>query len=303
MKIPALIFCIFIFRFGLCQPEQAHAPVTKIKILSWNIYMLPAIVPSKKKLERATIIGTILSKSDYDVIVFQEAFCKKTRKRLAVLLGDAYPYHAGPANATGFSLKANSGIWILSKYPVVFTDAIIFRNRHGVDALSRKGALLAELNLNGQLIQIAGTHLQNGGEEWIRHSQCVEFYHRLLKPYNREGVPQVICGDFNINRSAEESYTFMLQSLNARDGNLEGNVHYSYDRSGNDLEVEKGTGKDLIDYILLRENGALVSCMRKIRIIRAQWHVRHQDLSDHFSMEAAVTFSNGSGAGVRVAGK
>ena len=303
MKIPALIFCIFIFRCGLCQSGQVYTPVTKIKILSWNIYMLPDIVPSKKKPARAAVIGKLLANSDYDVIVFQEAFCKKTRKRLLCLLSEAYPYQAGPANAAGFSLKANSGVWIFSKHPIVFTDAIIFKNRHGIDALSRKGALLAELNMNGQLVQVAGTHLQNAGDEWIRHSQCVEFYHRLLKPYNHEGIPQIICGDFNINRSASESHTFMLQSLNASDGNLEGETQYSYDRSVNDLDVEKGTEKDLIDYILLRNNGTWVNCLRKIRIIRQQWNAHHQDLSDHFSVEAEVTFSNTVSGGVRVAEK
>jgi len=265
--------------------------------------MLPGGIPSKKKRRRSVVIGKLLAQSGYDIIVFQEAFCKNSRKCLSRLLGDVYPYQAGPANANGFSLKANSGVWIFSKHPILFTDAIIFKNRFGVDALSRKGALLVELNVNEQRLQIAGTHLQNAGEEWIRHSQCVELYHRLLRPYHREGVPQIICGDFNINRSVQEGYTFMLQSLNASDGNLEGDITYSYDRSINDLDVEKGDEKDLIDYILLRDNGAWVNCSRKIRIIRNQWHVRHQDLSDHFSMEADVTFSNVVPGSVRVAEK
>jgi len=154
MKIPALIFCIFIFRCGVCQSGQAHASTTNFKILSWNIYMLPGLVPSKKKRQRSVAIGKLLAQSNYDVIVFQEAFCKSSRKCLSRLLGDAYPYQAGPANANGFSLRANSGVWIFSKHPILFTDAIIFRTRFGVDALSRKGALLSNLTWMGNVFRL-----------------------------------------------------------------------------------------------------------------------------------------------------
>lgn len=217
------------------------------------------------------------------------------------MLSEIYPYQVGPMNAEGFSLRTNSGIWIVSKYPILYTDAITYKSRYGIDSFARKGALLAEIDFNGQRVQIAGTHLQNAGEEWIRHSQCVEFYHRLLKPYYKEGIPQIICGDFNINRSTHESYAFMLQSLNASDGELLGEAHYSYDRSLNDLSVEKGEEKDLIDYILIRDNGALVNCSRKIRMIRNRWHPEHQDLSDHFSVEAEILFNNISDNNVQVA--
>lgn len=255
-------------------------------------------------MERSASIGEILSASDYDVIVFQEAFCKRIRKKMTYALSKAYPYQAGPANVRLFSLKVNSGVWIFSKYPILSSDAITFKNHYGVDALSRKGSLLVELDFNGQVIQVAGTHLQNAGEEWIRHSQCVEFYHRLLKPYYKDGVPQIICGDFNIDRTRPESYTFMLQSLGASDGELNGTIRYSYDRSVNDLNVEKGDERNLIDYILIRNNGAWVNCLnREIKMIRNRWHVNHQDLSDHFSLEAEILFTNIPTNSVQVAEK
>ena len=51
--------------------------------LSWNICMLPGLIqPQSSNLKGASAIGEILANSDYDVIVFQEAF----------------PFSAGPAN-------------------------------------------------------------------------------------------------------------------------------------------------------------------------------------------------------------
>jgi len=256
--------------------------------------MLPSpIGNNSSKAERATAIGNLLSESDYDVLVFQEAFCPLARKKIKELLSSKFPYSIGPANQKKLSMRINSGLWIFSKYPIDETHSIVFKNKTGVDALSRKGALLIELNVNGQLIQIAGTHLQNAGGSSIRHAQCSEFAERLLKPNAKEGVPQILCGDFNINRQHPESYQFMLTALNAHDGELTSAQKYSYDRLNNDLGVESGEKQDLIDYVLIRENGAWVNCQnREIKIHRKQWSRNHQDLSDHYSLAAEIEFSN-----------
>ena len=258
--------------------------------------MLPSpIGNNSSKTERATAIGNLLSKSDYDVLVFQEAFCPSARKKIKELLSSKFPYAVGPANQKKFSMKINSGLWIFSKFPIEETHSIVYKSKTGVDALSRKGALLIELNVNGQLIQIAGTHMQNAGGASIRHAQCTEFAERLLKPHTKEGVPQILCGDFNINRQHQESYQFMLTSLNAKDGELTSDQKYSYDRLNNDLGVESGEKQDLIDYVLIRENGAWANCQkRQIKIHRKQWNKNHQDLSDHFSLEAEIIFTNHS---------
>ena len=250
--------------------------------------MLPGIVAMKGKTERAQAIGEVLRDSDYDVIVFQEAFHQPSRRKINRLLKDKYPYQAGPANQKLISLKTNSGIWIFSKHPIVSTKSIIFKNRSGIDAFSRKGALLAEISFQQRTIQIAGTHLQNSGPSWIKHTQCVEFYHRVLKPEFKSGVPQVICGDFNINHTDSEAYRAMLQSLNASDTELSSGLMHSYDRSRNDLHVEGGNKADLIDYILVRNPSEFELVNTRIVALRKKWCERHADLSDHFALEAQL---------------
>ncbi|MGC4021384.1 MAG: sphingomyelin phosphodiesterase [Cyclobacteriaceae bacterium] len=288
MKPQLILFIsLFIFKIGSCQSEQTSSPPSKIKILSWNIFMLPGIVAMKGKLDRAAAIGETLKNSDYDVIIFQEAFHKKSRKRIEELLAPSFPYQVGPANQKLFSFKTNSGLWIFSKHPIVRSQSIIYKNRSGVDAFSRKGALLAELLVNHQLIQVAGTHLQNSGPVWVRQSQCVEFYHRILKPFYKSDVPQIICGDFNINKKQIDEYQSMLHNLNAVDGELSGDFLYTYDRGKNDLHIERGFSADLIDYILLRNERAKI-VDRKIVAFRKPWSRHHRDLSDHFALEAQI---------------
>lgn len=152
---------------------------------------------------------------------------------------------------------------------------------------------MAELLVLGSKIQVVGTHLQNSGPVWLRKAQCVELSERLLKPSFAQGIPQIVCGDFNINKlSSDGSYGFMLSSLEAEDGELTGENQFSYDRIHNDLQTEEGDGQDLIDYILLRPNGAWVDCSgRSIQMIRKKWHNFHLDLSDHYSVAAEFHFA------------
>ncbi len=294
-RVFAIAALSFFTQVSYGQPVADSSP-QKIRVLSWNIYMLPGLI-SHSNLARAEQIGLLLSKSDVDVIVFQEAFGPRARQIIRQNLQHSFPFEAGPANQRLVSLKTNSGIWILSRYPIIESESITFKNRHGVDAFSRKGALLVDLDVNGNRIQVAGTHLQNAGGAWVRHAQCVEFYERLLKPARKQGTPQIICGDFNIDKAVNtESYKFMLATLDASDGALSGTQLYTYDRMTNDLQTERGTRQDLIDYILLRENGAWVNLVRReVRVIRSSWHPRHDDLSDHYSVEAELTFGNFGG--------
>lgn len=270
---------------ALAQPVATK----KIKILSWNIYMLPGFLGHGKK-PRAEAIGQLLASSDYDVIVFQEAFHGPSRKILSRLLQPAFPYQAGPANQKPLSLKTNSGIWIFSKYPIEKSYSMIFKTRYGIDAFSRKGALLAEIRIDHQPIQIVGTHLQNAGSDWRRYSLCVELYNRLMLTHKQLGVPQIVCGDFNIDRNrSSEGYAYMLQILNAVDGTSLGTNNFSYDRLTNDLTTESGSAQDLIDYVLLRhDNNPDGAGERRIRVFQNHWTARHRDLSDHFALEAEI---------------
>lgn len=251
--------------------------------------MLPHFIASgTDKKDRGAAIGEILRESDYDVIFFQEAFHAAPRKKILEQLSRQFLYSAGPANRTRFSLKTNSGLWVFSKYPIVYHRSIAFRTRHGIDAFSRKGALLIEININGQAVQIAGTHLQNCGPGWLKKMQCMEIYERLLKPAEREGVPQVICGDFNIDRLKEsENYKSMLSLLNAVDTNHNPAL-ITYNRVNNQLKNENSSSNDLIDYILVRDNGVpLISNSSVVRFAKT-WKRNFSELSDHYSMSAEI---------------
>lgn len=256
----------------------------RLKILSWNIYMLPRAILKTAKKERAEAIAEELSQTDYDILVFQEAFHPLARRILSKKLGMKYPNHYGPANSSG--VKYNSGVWVMSKIPMKEIKQIRYRNCKGYDCYSQKGAMMLEGSKNGNRFQLIGTHLQSDGPQEIRKSQYDQIRKELQDPYTKENVLQIICGDFNTYDSDSSSYHSMMKTLDSEDGAICGNVCNTY-RGGNDR----------IDYILLRKNGSKVKReKRDIKVFSHNWkgsknrHISSPELSDHNAMELDIEF-------------
>lgn len=294
----AAFFALFIL---LQQTVSAHSegdqvPVpttasadTNLRILSWNIYMLPPIVARKGKRERARAIVQELRKDSFDVIVFQEAFLKAARRIIGTGLQDKFPYQYGPANleAKGGTVT-NSGVWVLSKIPMTQLNTIRFKDCATWDCYSRKGAMLLEGEWNGKKFQLLGTHLQADGYDAIRQRQMDQIYQELLTTYKKDSVPQIICGDMNTEHEMKEYYCSMLECLDAEDGTTDGVQKYSYDGQENDIALSQGgKGRTTLDYILLRNNGVKIrSVKRMINVLKKG----KRQLSDHYGIICEVKF-------------
>ncbi len=77
-KVFLFAVCVLVTQVCASQPVQERSP-QKLKLLSWNIYMLPGVI-SNLNGRRAEAIGKWLAASDYDIVVFQEAFCPDSWK-------------------------------------------------------------------------------------------------------------------------------------------------------------------------------------------------------------------------------
>ncbi len=259
-----------------------------LKILSWNIHMLPYMIFAKSdKKERESNISEYLKESDYNIIVFQEAFKQRIRKRLKKHLKEKYPYTYGPANWKFLSLKTNSGIMIFSDRPLIEKGEVQFDVCTGADCLARKGSILVEGEHNGHLFQIAGTHANAGGSRIMKNHQYHQIYDGLLYKYQKQGVPQFICGDMNRSMSNKRQYKEMLQIFDAEDGPLGGERQYTnYQKSG------------IIDYILLRRNGSDIKSIKKtVPTIGPDYDPKIEKYkpggmswSDHFPVDITIVF-------------
>jgi endonuclease/exonuclease/phosphatase family metal-dependent hydrolase len=273
-------------------PSDLSSESNTLKVLSYNIHMLPPLAKFTGKQRRAKSIGDILKDSDFDIVVFQEAFHAAARRKIKRRMKENYPHILGPANRRWYSLKTNSGIWILSKIPLTQVAELDFDYCEGIDCWARKGALVAEGEFNGQKFQILGTHLEAGGSR----ERKVEQYRELdmvLAQVRKENVPQIIAGDYNTKKFQDTIwYNQLVNILGAEDGPLLSEQQYSSDSYINDIKIQRGDKKKrgVIDFVFYRSNGVEASINRFVRMPRCQWSKHRQDLSDHFAIEAQIQF-------------
>lgn len=261
---------------------------SNLKVLSWNIYMLPAVAVRPGKRDRAYAIVDELQKSDFDVIVFQEAFLPAARRIIYQGLKEKYAYNYGPANNEGISFKANSGIWVLSNTPLEILGTIQFNDCSGIDCWARKGAMLLQGEANGKKFQILGTHLQSENASDIREKQMDQIFVELLLKHREQNVPQIVCGDLNTESDIKEHYCAMLDCLDAEDGDMESVEKCTYDGVNNEIAQSYGAkSKFTLDYILLRANGAKMKTVKRFVSVMKKGK---KHLSDHYGVICEVKF-------------
>ena len=297
MKITSLAFLFFtLLTCAFNQPVQAAPKPSSgevseddrnMKVLSWNIYMLPRMVPRPGKRERAYAIVEELKKSDFDIIVFQEAFLPAARKIISEGLGGLYPYMYGPVNSTP-NIKTNGGVWVISKVKMNIVKTIQFKDCATFDCWARKGAMLLEGTWNGKPFQLMGTHLQADNFQEVRYKQMDQIYVDLLSECRHEGVPQIVCGDMNTENEIKERYCTMLDCFGAENGEISGVQKSTYDGVSNDIAQSYGMhDKTTYDYILLRNNGTKARAVRRFVSIMKKGK---KQLSDHYGIVCEVKF-------------
>ena len=290
-----LLFMILSTSQAMSQMQQSTnlsgAGVESLKILSWNIYMLPYISLFNRNSDRARVIADKLQDSDCQIIVFQEAFSSKCRNILAKRLAKAYPFQYGPANKCMLPFRTSSGLWVVSKIPLNQLDRIQFSISKGYDAIARKGAVLFEGDFHGAKFQLLATHLQADDANHIRENQCAEIKEHLLNQYYNSSVPQIICGDFNIDMDDHANYKQMLHILEANNGEITGDTKYTYDEIDNTLVQNAQGKKRVIDYILVRNDQFIHQIERTVKTFYEKIGQRPSNLSDHYAMEAVINFN------------
>lgn len=101
----------------------------------------------------------------------------------------------------------NSGLVILSRYPIVQQDWITYHHKSGVDAWANKGALhvavqRGAMSSTNNILDVFVTHLQAGGtarrsERLGQVSELAQFIRTVHDAHPER--PVLIMGDFNIN--------------------------------------------------------------------------------------------------------
>lgn len=287
---------LFLMTFILLLSEAKSQDIRPIKVLTWNIYMRPHSVTFDGQFRRAKAIGEALKTEDYDIILFQEAFGKTSRKKLRKALEGAYPYEIEPKN---YKKTVNSGLWILSKHEISNAEFIFFESCLVSDCQASKGAVLITIDINGQTYQFVNTHVQaeDGKEFALVRQEQFDMIRELLDSNLLSKTPQFVLGDLNTAKSQTDEYSVMLEKLNATDGTvaileettLSSAEPATWGCANNDLIKNKWKGMTyLLDYALQRETGFLFKLRRELKTYTKQWSKKHEHLSDHYAISLTI---------------
>jgi len=156
----------------------------------------------------------------YDIIALQEVFALGTSRQHRLInfarqQGFVYVNRAVPPPL--FSRKfIDAGLLILSKYPILETDAIIFKEGTQIDFYAAKQVIYSKIQLNEHTIEsnihLFTTHLQasyhdncdsiNSLNDLARKDQFLEFIDFVKSKIQDSTELCIIAGDFNINARA-----------------------------------------------------------------------------------------------------
>lgn len=268
--------------------SEVRSNLPTLRVLSWNVYMLPYLHIFHNTRTRAELIGQVLENSNYDIIVFQEAFYTPARKIMYSYLQKSYPFAYGPINNPGASFYTSSGVFVVSKIPLKLLKSIQYAKANTFDMLAKKGAALFEGSKDGKTFQLLATHLQAEDFPQTRIAQLEQLQLELLMPFKKTGIQQIICGDMNVSSNDPYNYYRMLNILDAIDSKPTGKQIITYDETNNTLAKKNQPDNRSLDYILIRNRQPLSTQTNKVRVFKGSLNGIKIDLSDHYAIEATI---------------
>jgi endonuclease/exonuclease/phosphatase family metal-dependent hydrolase len=282
-------FFLFILLF-----VSTVASASELKILSWNLFMLPKPILFSGQQTRAKLMAKELAKTSYDIIVMQEAFSGPTRQKLRQALKAKYPYQITLVRDNNFLHFLNSGVFVVSRHPFKVLEQLYYSDCTNTDCFASKGALFLEITLpDNKKVQMATTHLQAWNTEksrLVRRSQLTE----IKETFDRfafTGIPQILVGDLNIDAFVGSEYTESLKFLGMTSTPLTGPLNYT---NGYLIDCFKVPGNDAvpewIDHVWLNSRGTVATVVDKAaRPFTGMIDDKLCPLSDHHALEARIT--------------
>lgn len=271
----------------------------QLKVLSYNIWALP-LVASNISGRLAEMPAHL---SGYDVILLQEAFSGDRDAFMLALAGE-YPYQTHipriPFDLGTFNIF-DSGVAILSRYPIVATDDFIYPDCSGTDCFADKGIIYAEIIKDGKSYHITSTHTASFDTTAARQLRQQQFL-QIRDLVDAQGIPAseavLMGGDFNVNKLLwPGDYAQMLTNLNATDPVSTGYTEATFDPRVNQNATAAGSGGstvEYLDYVVYANDHLQPNAARNdVRVLRSVapsvWGT--WDLSDHFPVMGEFDFS------------
>ena len=248
------------------QIFDSDSKPNNLSIMTYNIQAFPEYMSVPLDLNKLTTridyLSNWLKNKNYDIVAFQEAWDRASRTKLKARLASEYPYSIDPIPENGHFLPLNSGILILSKYPIQQQSFLNYQDYQTLtdsDKLANKGAVYFKLNKLGRHYNFIVTHTQAQDTSEAIMVRQEEF--GLIKKHIIENPkfsidksePLILLGDLNTDLYNQSQFNYMVNTLDLNNtfikNTLNHNPKYSYDSEIN-LMIKPGTDEQgVYDYI------------------------------------------------------
>ena len=245
MKFRILLFFFVFFFLTL----KASTQVDALKVVNWNVFLRPGILRDGQ-MNRVSHIADYIMGCGADIIVLQEVFHKRARKRIIQKLEGRFNYFTSQGPKSFFGV--GSGVMIFSRHPMIEEKFVSYSKSRGADACAKKGVILVKICSPQKEIYVAGTHLQAGNypaAKRVRKSQISELANAVNAISDSSFL--ILAGDFNITPN-DKLFAYLSGCLKVKLPELSTPLYATANFSDQDLfPVE---GKPVwIDYIFLKE--------------------------------------------------
>jgi endonuclease/exonuclease/phosphatase family metal-dependent hydrolase len=272
--------------------EPASA-ANEFKVLTYNVWALPVI--SSNTCARFDELATNLA--GYDAITLQEIFDNDCRTRFLAKVSAAFPYQSRLVDIPS-NILLNGGTMVLSRWPIMAEDTIVFDRCVGDDCLANKGANYVQVLKNGKVYHLSNTHAPSTDSDAARE---MRFYAlgKIRTMLDSKRIPAsdalLIAGDMNINKYKFPDDYARMQSILRATAPVSTGYPYTFDAAVNvnATSMLSGGTTEYLDYLLVaNDNRQPVRRENNVRILRTLrddlWYVR--DLSDHFPVAGLFTY-------------
>ncbi|EFL18647.1 sphingomyelin phosphodiesterase [Streptomyces sp. C] len=289
--------------------EDSATP--RLSVLTYNVFLMSkSLYPNWGQDHRAAEIPRASFFQGHDVVVLQEAFDNGASDALQANASAQYPYQTPVVgrsksgwDATGGSYSTTTpedgGVTILSKWPILRKEQVVYKDACGADWWSNKGFAYVVLNVNGTKVHVVGTHAQStdpgcgAGEAAQMRSRQFKNIDAFLDAKNIPANEQVIvAGDMNVDSRTPE-YASMLADADLAGADTRTGHPYSFDTAQNSIANYRypTDPREDLDYVLYRKANARPAGWEN-NVVKEQstpWTVSswgksytYSNLSDHY---------------------
>jgi endonuclease/exonuclease/phosphatase family metal-dependent hydrolase len=158
--------------------SSSAPPADHFSVLTYNVY---TVLGAPGILDRLDLIAQTDVLVGHDVVILTELFHDEGSVQLLEAMSAEYPYQTpvlGRGNRVDPDCAENDcwnssegqisesqpedgGVAILSRWPILERRQYVYGSRCGIDALSRKGFVYVDIDIDGAIVHIIGTHIQS----------------------------------------------------------------------------------------------------------------------------------------------